>query len=127
MPQNRVTVKGIKGGYVTINVGSGGAFYLNNADTTISANGPGETVQAMNIVNIKCSTSNGAFYTVRRGANVVSVLSGNDGWDLMDGMFIDNLGGEPQANVVVTKTGAGPSTLLIKLHKRSAVTGGSIY
>lgn len=127
MPQNSVTVKTIKGGFVTINVGSGGAFYLNNSNSVISANGPGETVQAMHIVNMRCSTGNGAFYTVRRGANVVAVLSGNDGWDLMDGMLIDNLGGEPQANVVVTKTGDGPSTLLIKLHKRSAVSGGSIY
>jgi len=42
-------------------------------------------------------------------------------------MLIDTAGGEPSANVVVTKTGAGPSTLLIKLHKRSAVAGGSIY
>ncbi len=127
MPQNFVTVKGIKGGYVTINVGSGGSFFLHTTAADKGANGPGETVQAMNIVQMKCSTSNGAFYTVKRGANVVSVLSGDASWDLMDGMLIDNLGGEPQANVVVTKTGAGPSTLLIKLHKRSAVTGGSIY
>ena len=127
MAQNAVTVKGLKGGYVTINIGSGGAFFLHTTTANKGANGPGETVQAMNIVDIKFSTSNGAFYTVQRGANVVAVLSGNDNWALNDGMLIDNLGGEPQANVVVTKTGAGPSTLLMKLHKRSAVTGGSIY
>ena len=127
MAQNSVTTKGIKGGYITINVGSGGAFFLHTTAANKGANGPGETVQAMNIVSMKYATANGAFYTVQRGANVVAVLSGNDNWDLTDGMQIDTLGGEPQANVVVTKTGAGPTTLIIKLHKRSAVSGGSIY
>ena len=127
MAQNVVTNKSIKNGYVTINVGSGGSFFLNNSGAGIGANGPGEIVQTMNIVDIKFSAANGAFYTIKRGANTVAVLAGNDNWALNDGMLIDTAGGEPSANVVVTKTGAGPSTLLIKLHKRSAVAGGSIY
>ena len=127
MAQNVVTNKSIKNGYVTINIGSGGSFFLNNSGAGIGANGPGEVVQTMNIVDIKFSAANGAFYTIKRGANTVAVLAGNDNWALNDGMLIDTAGGEPSANVVVTKTGAGPSTLLIKLHKRSAVAGGSIY
>ena len=81
----------------------------------------------MNIVDIKYSIANNAFYTIRRGANTVAVLAGTDNWALNDGMLIDTQGGEPSANVVITKTGAGPSTMIIKLHKRSAVAGGSIY
>jgi hypothetical protein len=127
MAQNTITNKSIKNGYVTINVGSGGAFYLNNSGAGLGANGPGEVVQTMNIVDIKYSIANNAFYTIRRGANTVAVLAGTDNWALNDGMLIDTQGGEPSANVVVTKTGAGPSTMIIKLHKRSAVAGGSIY
>ena len=127
MAQTVVTNKSIKNGYVTINIGSGGSFFLNNSGAGIGANGPGEVVQTMNIVDIKFSAANGAFYTIKRGANTVAVLAGNDNWALNDGMLIDTAGGEPSANVVVTKTGAGPSTLLIKLHKRSAIAGGSIY
>jgi len=127
MAQNVVTNKSIKNGYVTINIGSGGSFFLNTSASGTGANGPGETVQTMNIVDMKFSIANNAFYTIKRGANTVAVLAGNDNWALNDGMLIDTAGGEPSANVVVTKTGAGPSTLLIKLHKRSAVTGGSIY
>lgn len=127
MAQNSITSKSIKNGYVTINVGSGGSFFLNTSTANKGANGPGEVVQTMNIVDIKYATANGVYYTIQRGGNTVAVLSGNDNWALNDGMLIDNLGGEPSANVVVTKTGAGPSTMIIKLHKRSAVTGGSIY
>ena len=100
---------------------------MNNSGAGLGANGPGEVVQTMNIVDIKYSIANNAFYTIRRGANTVAVLAGTDNWALNDGMLIDTQGGEPSANVVVTKTGAGPSTMIIKLHKRSAVAGGSIY
>ena len=64
MPQNVITNKNAKGGWITINVGSGGAFYLNNSDTTKGANAAGETVQALNIISVAVSCGNGAFYTI---------------------------------------------------------------
>jgi len=127
MPQNVITNKNAKGGYITINVGSGGAFFLNNSDTTKGSNAAGETVQSLNIVSITTSCGNGTFYTIKRGANTVLVIGGEHEMDLNDGRLIDNVGGEPQANVVVTKTGTGPSSCIIKMHKRSAITGGSQY
>lgn len=127
MPQNIITNKNGKNGFITINIGSGGAWYLNHPTATLGANAAGEVVQAMHITDILCSTSNGAFYTIKRGANTIAVVGGNDAWELIDGKLIDTAGGEPQANVVVTKTGSGQSTMILKLHKRSAVSGGSIY
>jgi len=127
MTQDVITNKSIKNGYVTININAGSSFFLNTSTAGKGANGPGEVVQTMNIVDIKYAIGNNAYYTIKRGANTVAVLSGNDNWALNDGMLIDTSGGEPSANLVVTKTGASPSTMLIKLHKRSAVAGGSIY
>jgi hypothetical protein len=127
MAQNVITNKNRKNGYVTINVGSGGAWYLNNSNVTLGCNAAGEVVQSMNIVGLALSSGNGVFYTIKRGANTIAVMSGNDDWELNDGRLIDTTGGEPQANLVITKTGAGPATLIVKLHKISAITGGSIY
>jgi hypothetical protein len=83
----------------------------------------------MNIISaeVNCGGANNIYFTIKRGANTVLVLSGQDYFDLSDSRIIDNMGGEPQANVVVTKTGAGPSTLILKLHKVSAIAGGSSY
>ena len=122
MPQNRITNKNQKNGYITINVGTGGAFYCNHPTETLGANAAGETVEAMNIVSLLVSSSNGVYYTIKRGANTVAVVSGNDDWELNDGRLVDTAGGEPQANVVVTKTGAGPGTSILKLHKRSTIS-----
>ena len=43
-----------------------------------------------------------------------------------EGVILET-GGESAANCVVTKLGAGVASVVIKLHKRSAITGGSSY
>ena len=124
-----VRSKGNAGGYVTAKFHADGFISLNSANPVVAANGSSkETVRSMNIISVEWSIGNGAFWTVRRGANTAFVLSDGQGdMDLSDGRLVDTLGGEPSSNVVVTKTGAGPSTLILKLHKQSSITGGSIY
>ena len=129
MSAEGIVLKARKGGYVVAKFHSGGFIKPNHVTTTIGANSAGETVASMNIVSAAWATSNGAFFTVTRGANTVLVLGGTapGDFDLQDGRIIDNMGGEPQANLVVTKTGSGPSTLILKLHKIGQVSGGSEY
>ena len=129
-----ITTNQTKGGWITARFNSGANVAIGNTageawDALYHANTiPGEIVTAMHIVGAEWSIGNGAFWTVSRGANTVLVLSdGQHNFDLSDGRLIDTLGGEPQANVVVTKTGAGPSTLILRIHKKSPITGGSQY
>jgi hypothetical protein len=127
MAIDRVVNKGIKGGYVTGIFSAGGYIALNSSNAVVAANSAGETVQEMLISVISWSTTNGAYYTVKRGANTVLNLATVGTFDFQaSGMAIET-GGEAAANVVVTKTGTGPSSLTIKLHKRPAITGGSSY
>lgn len=124
---NGIVLKGIKGGYVVAKFLSGGFIKPNHVTATIGANSAGETVQDMFINSMQVNTSNGAFFTVYRGANTICALSADDYLDLSDGRLLDTEGGNPVANLVVTKTGGGPSVLIIKLHKRTAISGGSSY
>ena len=120
--------KHVKGGWCIAKFHSSGAIYLNSANPLLGANSGGEVVRSMNIISAEWSAGNGAYWTVKRGANTVLVLSeGQDVFDFSDSRLIDNYGGEPQANVVVTKVGSGPTTLILKLHKQSAIAGGSQY
>jgi hypothetical protein len=120
--------KQVKGGWCVAKFHSTGAVYLNSANPLLGANSAGETVTRMNIVSAEWSIGNNAYWTVKRGANTVLVLSdGQHYMDFSDSRLIDNYGGEPQANVVITKTGSGPSTLVLKLHKTSSISGGSGY
>ena len=118
-----------KGGYCVARFVASGAVRLNAAPAVNGANSIGEVVQSMNISSMAWSTSNGAYFTVARGANTVAVLSGPG--PIQDyqaaGFYIDSEGGNPQANVVITKVGAGPSWMVMKIHKRAAITGGSAY
>lgn len=127
MSAEGIVQKHLKGGWVVAKFHSGGFINLNHVTSTIGANTAGEIVNRMNIVSAECSTGNNVFFTVKRGANTVLVISGDGDFDLSDGRCVDNMGGEPQANLVVTKTGSGPSTLIIKLHKQSTINGGSSY
>jgi hypothetical protein len=47
--------------------------------------------------------------------------------DFSDSRLIDNGDAEATSNVVVTKVGTGPATLVLKLHKTVAIDGGSQY
>ena len=120
--------KHVKGGWFIAKFHSGGFINLNHPTAYIGANSAGETVTKMNIVSAEWSIGNNAFWTVKRGANTVLVLSdGQHVFDLSDSRLIDMEGGNPSANIVVTKSGSGPSTLILKIHKITSITGGSGY
>jgi len=124
-----IVLKSIKGGYVIAKFTTGGFLRLNHPTTTIGANSAGETVQEMFINSIQVNTggANSCFFTIKRGANTICAVTGQDYIDLSDGRILDTEGGNPTANLVVTKTGSGPSTLILKIHKRTAISGGSTY
>ena len=120
--------KHVKGGWVIAKFHSSSAIFLNNSNVLLGANSAGETVTRMNIISAEWSIGNNAYWTVKRGANTVLVLSdGQHVMDFSDSRLIDNYGGEPQANLVVTKTGSGPSMLTLKIHKTTTISGGSQY
>ncbi len=127
MAVDRVVSKGIKGGYVVGNFSGGGAIQRNSSNVAVAANSAGETVQEMFISVVSWTTSNGVTYNIKRGANNVLNLSVAGTFDFQAAGIGLETGGEAAANVVITKTGAGPSSLIIKLHKRPAITGGSAY
>jgi len=127
MSTNRVVSKGVKGGYVTAIFESGGHVQLNSANTTVSANSAGETVNEMWISTVMVAAANAVTYTVKRGGNTVLQLSGVATFKYQDAGIQLETGGESAANVVVTKNGAGVASLVVKLHKRTSVTGGSQY
>jgi len=126
---NGIVAKQSKGGFVVAKFTSGGFIKPNHATSTVGANTANETVQSMNIVSmqVNCGGANSCYFEIRRGANTICALTGQDYLDLSDGRILDTEGGNPQANLVVTKIGSGPSTLIVKLHKISAVSGGSTY
>jgi hypothetical protein len=118
----------VKGGWFIAKFHSGGYVSLNSATAAIGANSAGETVRSMNIISAEWSIGNNAYWTVKRGANTVLVLSdGQHVFDMSDSRLIDMEGGNPSANIVVTKTGSGPSTLILKVHKTTSINGGSGY
>lgn len=120
--------KQIRGGWCIAKFHSSGVVFLNSTNPLLGANSAGETVTSMNIVSAEWSIGNNAYWTIKRGANTVIVLTdGQHVFDFSDSRLIDNYGGEPQANLVVTKTGSGPSHLTLKLHKTTSIAGGSKY
>ena len=126
---NGIVAKQSKGGFVVAKFTSSGFIKPNHVTSNIGANTAGETVQSMNITSMQVSTggANSCYFEIRRGANTICALTGNDYLDLADGRMLDTEGGNPQANLVVTKIGTGPSLLILKLHKISAISGGSTY
>jgi len=127
MAIDRVVSKGIKGGYVVGNFAAGGAIQLNSSNAVVAANSVGETVQEMFISVVSWSTSNGVTFNIKRGANTVLNLALSGVFDFQAAGIGLETGGEASANVVVTRAGTGPASLVIKLHKRPAITGGSSY
>lgn len=117
-----------KSGWVVARFVATGAIYPNNSNALLGANNAGETVNSMQIISAEWSIGNGAYWQVQRGANTVLLLTeGQHCFEMTDSRVIDSLGGEPQSNVVVTKVGSGPGTLILKLHKKTAMSGGSTY
>lgn len=126
---NGIVAKQSKGGFVIAKFTSSGFIKLNHPTTNIGANTVGETVQSMNITSMQVNVggANSCYFTIYRGGNTICTMTGQDYWDLSDGRMLDTEGGNPTSNVVVVKTGTGPSSLIVKLHKISAISGGSTY
>jgi len=128
--------KQTKGGWVIAKFHNSGGIKLNAADTTSGggvpvwgANSAGETVRSMNIISaeVNCGGANNVYFEVKRGASMALILSGTDYFDLSDSRLIDNTTAMSTSNVTVTKVNTGPGTLILKLHKQVAITGGSAY
>jgi hypothetical protein len=117
-----------KGGWVIAKFNAPGFINLNHPTATIGANSAGETVTRLNIISAEWSIGNNAYWEVKRGSNTVLLLTdGQHAFDLSDSRLIDNGTAESTSNVVITKVGSGPGTLILKLHKTVAITGGSEY
>ena len=130
MAAEGVVNKQNKGGYVIAKFNASGGIKLNATDTVNiwGANSVGETVTRLNIISAEWSIGNNAYWTVKRGSNTVLVLSdGQHVFDLSDSRLVDNGTAEATSNVSVIKTGSGPSTLILKLHKTVTIAGGSVY
>jgi len=117
-----------KGGWVIAKFNKSGFIKANHPTATIGANSAGETVTRLNIVSAEWSCGNNAYWEVKRGANTILLLTdGQHVMDLSDSRLIDNGDAEATSNVVITKVGTGPVTLILKLHKTVSITGGSQY
>lgn len=128
MASEGIVNKHNKGGWVVAKFNTSGFIKLNHSSPTIGANSAGETVTRLNIVSAEWSIGNNAYWQVQRGANTVLLLTdGQHVFDLSDSRLIDNGNAEATSNVVITKVGSGPGTLILKLHKTTSITGGSQY
>lgn len=128
MASEGIVNKHSKGGWVVAKFNSPGFINLNHPTATIGANSAGETVTRLNIISAEWSIGNNAYWVVSRGANTVLLLTeGQHVFDLSDSRLIDNGTAEATSNVVVTKVGSGPGTLILKMHKIVAIDGGSEY
>jgi len=130
MAAEGIVNKHSKGGWIIAKFNADGFINLNHPTATIGANSAGETVTRLNIVSAEWSIggANNAYWEVKRGANTILVLtSGQHVFDLSDSRLLDNGNAEATSNVVVTKVGSGPGTLILKMHKTVSITGGSEY
>ncbi len=120
MAQNTVVNKGVKGGYVTGIYTSGGFITKASTNAVVAANSAGETISEMFISNVHWSAANNVVYTISRAGNTVLNLSGTGHFNFQrEGIILEFNAGEATGNCVVTKTGSGIASLVIKLHKRS--------
>ncbi len=128
MAAEGIVNKHVKGGWVIAKFNTSGFIKRNHPTATIGANTAGETVTRLNIVSAEWSIGNNAYWEVKRGSNTVLLLTdGQHVFDMSDSRLIDNGEAEATSNVVITKVGSGPGTLILKLHKTTSITGGSIY
>lgn len=128
MAAEGIVNKHTKGGWVIAKYNASGFIKRNHATPTIGANSAGENVTRLNIVSAEWSCGNNTHWVVARGANTVLLLTdGQHVFDMSDGRLIDNGDAEATSNVVITKVGTGPATLILKLHKTTSIAGGSQY
>jgi hypothetical protein len=126
MATDLVVNKGVKGGYVTTIWSAGGYLPLNSSVAARSANSAGEVVNEMLISDVYYGIggANNVQFTIKRGTDTVLVLSGpgSGRFDFQAAGLTIESGSESTANLVVTRSGTGPATVVIKLHKRSSFT-----
>ena len=128
MASEGIVNKHVKGGWFIAKFNTSGFIKRNHATATIGANSAGENVTRMNIVSAEWSIGNNAYCQVQRGANTILLLTdGQHVFDMSDSRLIDNGDAEATSNVVVTKVGSGPATLILKMHKTVSISGGSGY
>lgn len=128
MAAEGIVNKHSKGGWVVAKFNANGFINLNHPTATIGANTVGETVTRLNIVSAEWSVGGTSYWTISRGANTILILTaGQHCFDLSDSRLLDNGAAEATSNVVITKTGSDPGTVILKLHKTSSITGGSQY
>ena len=127
MAIDRVVNKGTKGGYVVGNFAAGGYISLNSSNAVVAANSAGETVNEMFISDIAWSCANGVSFKIQRGANTVFNAALTGEFNVSGDGIVLETGGESAANCVISRSGTGPASLVIKLHKRTSITGGSTY
>jgi hypothetical protein len=128
MASEGIVNKHVKGGWFVAKYNASGFIKRNHATATIGANSAGESVTRMNIVSAEWSCGNNAYWVVSRGANTILLLTdGQHVMDFSDSRLIDNGDAEATSNVVITKVGSGPCTLILKLHKTTSISGGSAY
>ena len=126
---NGITNKHTKAGWVTARFTETGNVALMHSDPLLGANAhANEIVTALNIISAEWSVADDTHFTISRGANTVLILtSGQHCMDFSDSRLIDTINGEPTSNVAVTLVGAGVGSLVLKLHKKTTISGGSSY
>ena len=128
MAAEGIVNKHVKGGWFIAKFNASGFIKRNHPTATIGANSGGENVTRMNIVSAEWSCGNNVHWVVQRGSNTILLLTdGQHVMDFSDSRLIDNGDAEATSNVVVTKVGTGPATLVLKLHKTVSISGGSQY
>ena len=128
MAAEGIVNKHVKGGWFIAKFNASGFIKRNHPTVTIGANSAGENVTRMNIVSAEWSCGNNAYWEVKRGSNTILLLTdGQHVMDFSDSRLIDNGDAEATSNVVITKVGSGPVTLILKMHKTVSITGGSSY
>jgi hypothetical protein len=128
MAAEGIVNKHVKGGWFIAKFNASGFIKRNHPTVTIGANSAGENVTRMNIVSAEWSCGNNVYWQVQRGSNTILLLTdGQHVMDMSDSRLIDNGDAEATSNVVVTKVGSGPATLILKMHKTTSISGGSQY
>jgi|SaaInlV_165m_DNA_1040744.scaffolds.fasta_scaffold133240_1 hypothetical protein len=110
-----------RGSHVIGRYNGTGEIHMNTSTLLNAANNAGENVNSMHLSAAVWSTSNGAYFTVARGANVVGYYEGAGQHDYQS-LPVEVSEGDRTANVVITKVGTGPCMLVLKLHKKVTIT-----
>ena len=126
-----VVSRGTKGGYLIVRTDKSG-FIAANTTQIVGANTSGEVVTGMTLSSIYfgATGANVALmgWTIARGANTILQVSGTGFQKFQEDAIVLESTADAAANVVFTKVGAGPASLVLKFHKSGyKIAGGSSY